>query len=145
MRIRRFLILGFRKTFQEFKGAFIIRLVVIPLKITDEQIMLALLNSPTQKQAAALLGVTEQTISKRIKEADFQKHFSDLRRKMLDTVTSELTKASYVAANKLIGFLDSKNEQLRYSACCKILQLANDAVALNEISQRLDRLENGKS
>ena len=145
MRIRRFLILGFRKIFRELKGAFIIRLVVIPLKITDEQIMLALLNSPTQKQAAALLGVTEQTISKRIKEADFQKRFSELRRKMLDTVTTELTKASYVAANKLIEFLDSKNEQLRYSACCKILQLANDAVALNEISQRLDRLENGKS
>ena len=118
---------------------------MIPLKITDEQIMLALLNSPTQKQAAALLGVTEQTISKRIKEADFQKRFSELRRKMLDSVSSELTKASYAAANKLIEFLDSKNEQLRYSACCKILQLANDAVALNEISQRLDRLENGKS
>ena len=120
-------------------------MVVIPLKITDEQIMLALLNSPTQKQAASLLGVTEQTVSKRIRDADFQKHFSDLRRKMLDTVTSELTKASYVAANKLIGFLDSKNEQLRYSACCKILQLANDAATINEISQRLDRLENGKS
>lgn len=124
---------------------FIIRLVVIPLKITDEQIMLALLNSPTQKQAASLLGVTEQTVSKRIRDADFQKHFSDLRRKMLDTVSSELTKASYAAANKLIEFLDSKNEQLRYSACCKILQLANDTATINEISQRLDRLENGKS
>lgn len=118
---------------------------MIPLKVTDEELMLALLNSPTQKQAAALLGVTEQTISKRIKEADFQKRFSELRRKMLDSVSSELTKASYAAANKLIEFLDSKNEQLRYSACCKILQLANDTVALNEIIQRLDRLENGKS
>ena len=118
---------------------------VIQLKITDEELMLALLNSPTQKQAAALLGVTEQTISKRIKEADFQKRFSELRRKMLDTVTTELTKASYVAANKLIEFLDIKNDQLRYSACCKILQLANDAATINEISQRLDRLENGKS
>ena len=145
MRIRRFLILGFRKIFRELEGAFIIRLVVIPLKVTDEELMLALLNSPTQKQAAALLGVTEQTISKRIKEADFQKRFSELRRKMLDSVSSELTKASYVAANKLIEFLDCKNEQLRYSACCKILQLANDTVALNEIIQRLDRLENGKS
>ena len=145
MRIRRFLILGFHKIFRELKGAFIIRLVVIPLKVTDEELMLALLNSPTQKQAAALLGVTEQTISKRIKEADFQKRFSELRRKMLDSVSSELTKASYAAANKLVEFLDSKNEQLRYSACCKILQLANDTVALNEIIQRLDRLENGKS
>ena len=115
------------------------------MKISDEQIMLALLNSPTQKQAAALLGVTEQTISKRIKEADFQKRFSELRRKMLDSVSTELTKASFAAANKLIEFLDSKNEQLRYSACCNILQLANDTAALNEIIQRLDRLEDGKS
>ena len=107
--------------------------------------MMALLNCHTQKEVATVLGVTEQTVSKRIRDADFQKHFSDLRRKMLDTVTSELTKASYVAANKLIEFLDSKNEQLRYSACCKILQLANDTATINEISQRLDRLENGKS
>lgn len=115
------------------------------MKITDEQIMLALLNSPTQKQAAALLGVTEQTLCKRIRQADFQKRFSELRRKMLDSVSTELTKASFAAANKLIEFLDSKNEQLRYSACCKILQLANDAATINEISQRLDRLEDGKS
>ena len=115
------------------------------MRVSDEQIMVALLNSPTQKQAAAMLGVTEQTLCKRVQKSDFQKRFSELRRKMLDSVSSELTKASYAAANKLIEFLDSKNEQLRYSACCKILQLANDAVALNEISQRLDRLENGKS
>ncbi|MBU5461760.1 hypothetical protein [Lachnoclostridium sp. MSJ-17] len=115
------------------------------MRVSDEQIMVALLNSPTQKQAAALLGVTEQTISKRIRDADFQKRFSELRRKMLDTVSSELTKVSYAAANKLIEFLDSKNEQLRYSACCKILQLANDTATINEISQRLDRLEDGKS
>ena len=92
-----------------------------------------------------MLGVTEQTLCKRIRQADFQKRFSELRRKMLDTVSTELTKASYAAANKLIEFLGSKNEQLRYSACCKILQLANDTAALTEISQRLDRLEDGKS
>ena len=115
------------------------------MKITDEKIMMALLSCRTQKQAAAMLGVTEQTLCKRIRDADFQKHFSELRRKMLDTVSSELTKASYAAANKLIEFLDSKNEQLRYSACCKILQLANDTATINEISQRLDRLEDGKS
>ena len=115
------------------------------MRVSDEQIMVALLNSPTQKQAAAMLGVTEQTLCKRVQKSDFQKRFSELRRKMLDSVSTELTKASCAAANKLIEFLDSKNEQLRYSACCKILQLANDTVALNEIIQRLDRLEDGKS
>jgi len=72
------------------------------VRVSDEQIMVALLNSPTQKQAAAMLGVTEQTLCKRVQKSDFQKRFSELRRKMLDTVSSELTKASYAAANKLV-------------------------------------------
>ena len=38
------------------------------MKVTNEQIMLALLNCHTQKEAAAVLGVTEQTVSKRIRE-----------------------------------------------------------------------------
>lgn len=110
-------------------------------KLKTEDLLLAMLTSKSQKEAAEILGVTEQTICKRIKEKDFKEQFSNYRKQIVDSTSTRLVNSSQKAVDVLVDLLDSESEITRYNASSKILQITNDYVSMQDIIMRLDKLE----
>lgn len=113
-------------------------------KLTDKEIGLTLLTSSTQKQAANKLGITEQTLIKRMKNPSFQAEYTELKKKSFDIAFSELVKATNQAVTVLQELLNSKKEYIRYKAASKIIELTANAIIINDITERLERLEQEK-
>lgn len=113
-------------------------------KLTDKEIGLTLLTSNTQKQAANKLGITEQTLIKRMKSPTFKAEYTELRQKSFDSAFSELVKATNQAVFVLQELLNSKKEYIKYKAASKIIELTANAIIINDITERLERLEQEK-
>lgn len=111
-------------------------------KISDEAILILLLQGYSQRQISAELKATPTTISRRIKKPEFKNLLSEYRQRILDNTATLLTSNSEKAANTLIRLLDSDNELTKYNAASKILSYAENWITLNDLQQRLDTLEN---
>ena len=72
-------------------------------KLKTEDLLLAMLTSKSQKEAAEILGVTEQTICKRIKEKDFKEQFSNYRKQIVDSTSTRLVNSSQKAVDVLVN------------------------------------------
>lgn len=110
-------------------------------KISDDELVSVLLQSRTQREAARVLGLSENTISKRMRDNSFKKKLSERRRKIFDEVNSQLTAASVEAAGVLRELLESTNETIRYSTASRILSLTESYLTATEIMSRLEALE----
>ena len=110
-------------------------------KLKTDDLLLAMLTSKSQRDAAKLLGVSEQTICKRIRAADFKEKFSEYRKGILDATRTRLINNSVKAVDVLISLLDSESEVTRYNASSKILQITNDYISMQDIVRRLDEIE----
>ena len=111
-------------------------------KVTDEKIIEAVLSSDTQIEAAQMLKITPQTLSKRIHQPKLKEKLSEYRKDILDKTSNQLIKSNLKATETLTQLLDSESELTRYNSASKVLQLSKDYIALSDISARLDRLEN---
>ena len=107
-------------------------------KISDDELVSVLLQSRTQREAARVLGLSENTISKRMRDNSFKKKLSERRRKIFDEVNSQLTAE---AAGVLRELLESTNETIRYSTASRILSLTESYLTATEIMSRLEALE----
>ena len=110
-------------------------------RITDEQLILAILNNPTQKKAADELGCSQMTVSRRINRTDFRNKLSEKRREIYDSVNNRLVNSSCVAVDVLVSLLESESEYIQYSAATKILQLSQDYITQSDIMTKLEALE----
>ncbi len=110
-------------------------------KISDDELITTLLQSKTQRQAAQLLNLSENTISKRMQNDSFKKKLSERRKALFDAVNTQLVNAAGEAATVLIKLLQSQNETIRYSTASRILSLTENYLALSEIASRLEALE----
>lgn len=110
-------------------------------KIYDEQIIQALLLNSTQKDTADSLGITPQTLSKRINRPEFKNKLALIRKQQIEIVNNRLVNASTQAVDNLVDLLNSDNEYSRYNASCKILNLAKDYISIEDILTRLEALE----
>lgn len=110
-------------------------------RIQDEELLVVLLTSKTQTEAARKLGVSKQTITRRVKDPEFKAIFSNYRKSILDSVNTKLVNSSQYAVDVLVSLMDSKNELTRYNASSRILSLAQDYISMQDIVERIDKLE----
>jgi predicted transcriptional regulator len=110
-------------------------------QISDDELMLALITSHSQTEAAEMLGVTKTTVSRRVNKPEFREMFAKYRKQKLDTVNTRLVNASEKAVDVLTDLLDSNNEISRYNASSRILSLSQDFISMQDIVERLDKLE----
>jgi predicted transcriptional regulator len=110
-------------------------------QISDDELMLALITSHSQTEAAEMLGVTKTTVSRRVNKPEFREMFAKYRKQKLDTVNTRLVTASEKAVDVLTDLLDSNNEISRYNASSRILSLSQDFISMQDIVERLDKLE----
>lgn len=114
-------------------------------RIRDDELILALLTSKSNREASKKLGCAEMTISRRTNTPQFKKKFRDYRKKLLENVNSKLVNSSSEAVDVLVELLHSKNELTRYNASQKILSLAQDFITLEDLLERIDRLEQAQA
>jgi predicted transcriptional regulator len=110
-------------------------------QISDDELMLALITSHSQTEAAEMLGVTKTTVSRRVNKPEFREMFAKYRKQRLDEVNTKLVDASTRAVDVLISLLDSSNEISRYNASSRIMSLSADYLDRQDIIARLDKLE----
>lgn len=115
--------------------------IYIANKITDLQIIQAILSTDTQKQASEKLNITQATLSRRLKNPKLKAELSKYRLEIIDKTSTELIKSNIIATEKLTELLASDSELTRYNASTKILQLSRDYVMLSDIATRLEALE----
>ena len=114
-------------------------------KITDEELITALLLHSTQKEAAEALGITEQTITTRKKSSSFVRLYNECQQEIIHSATQKLANAAAASADLLIATRDNPDADifLRTNIAKDILRLARDYVAVDELQRRLSLIENG--
>src|SRR5215207_8858521 len=104
----------------------------------------ALLTAPTVKEAADQAGCGERTLRGWLKEPTFAQAYREARREAVSQAVAQLQQYAGAAARELgqlvSGFGGVKPE-IRLSAARTILEMAIKAVELDDIQERLSRLE----
>lgn len=110
-------------------------------RIDDSELLVAILQSGSYSEAARTLGISKQTISRRMKDAELKSRIIELRKGILDSVNLRLVEASNQAVDVLINLLNSANEQTRYNSASRILGLTQDFVECADIINELEQLK----
>ncbi len=95
-------------------------------EITNEQIIIALMNSGTVKGAAATLGITDRTIYNRMIDGDFQTEYKAARADLLRTALNRINDNLSAAIDTVATVMnDSKvNPATRLQAAQTIINAA---------------------
>jgi hypothetical protein len=110
-----------------------------------EKAVSALLSEKTIERAAKKCHVTRQTMHRWLKDAEFRTAYLEAKAEMLRTATRSLTRNSAKAAEVLAKIFSGKpkpNQSANVSAATATLRLALDAFALEDLEERLRKLEN---
>lgn len=96
------------------------------MKVTDEQICVALLGSSTVEEAADYLGVSVSTIYKREQTEQFKALYKDMNYKLLQAATEKIrtTMLSAIQIAKEIAEDEENAPQIRLNACDLLLRHA---------------------
>ena len=112
---------------------------------TNKQLnfMFALLSEPTTTQAYKKIGISEKTACKWLKDPIFQMHFKKLRLDFIKNTTGKLQANTTRAVDTLVNIME--NEDLsalaRVQSARTILEFAYKGVEIEDIQERLDKLE----
>lgn len=110
-------------------------------KITDAELMLAVISGDSQKSIAQRFGMAESSISKRIHTSRFQNMLCQYRSQMIDNTLSSLSKYAIQAVETLGELLNSDNEWMRLQASTKILDYVQSYSYQNDILRQLKELK----
>ncbi len=109
-----------------------------------EKAISLLLSERTIEAAAKKCGVTRRTLHRWMREPQFRDALMEARAELLKTATRTLTRNSVKAADVLAKIFSSKpkpNQSANVSAAIGTLRLSLDAFALENLEERLRRLE----
>lgn len=112
---------------------------------TNKQLnfMFALLSEPTTTQAYIKTGISEKTAYKWLKDPIFQMHFKKLRLDFIKNTTAKLQANTTRAVDTLVNIMENDNLSAlaRVQSARTILEFAYKGVEIEDIQERLDRLE----
>ena len=107
----------------------------------QEQAVAALLTEPTVAAAAERAGVSEVTLWRWLKLADFVAAYRAARRQVVEKAIAQLQQSSWAASTTLLKLLASNSDSVRLRAAVAILDQANKGVELIDLEERLSVLE----
>lgn len=112
-------------------------------KVTDTQIIDALLQCHTQQEAAIHLSISPQTIVNRMKKPEFVQRYHEAQNEILRSTTRKLSSGSEYAAGLLIDTMQDTDESIniRIATAKDVLKLARDFNTLDELQRRLSLIE----
>lgn len=113
------------------------------MRVTDNELISALLTCSTIKVASEKVGLTEQGIYARLKKPEFKEKLQEQRTQQFQVINSKLQDANFKALDKLIELIEDENTpsgiQLKASQC--ILDLSLKSREQLDILERLEDLE----
>ena len=113
----------------------------------DEALAVALAAEQTLRDAAAAVGLSERTATRRWADAAFRRHVAELRGEMVARSLGRLADGMAEAADVLRRLLASKNERVRLGAARTLLEWGVKLRESVELEERLraleERLSNG--
>ena len=109
----------------------------------SEEVIAALLETPTIKAAAERAGIGEATIYRWLDDPEFEREYRRARRQAVQQAITRLQQLSGEAVETLREIMTDKaaSDQARLRAAKTILDGAVDAVELEEIEERIKTLE----
>lgn len=78
------------------------------MRVTDNQLISALLTCPTIKLASNEVGLSEQSVYARLRKPDFRKKLQNARDTHFQVISSKLEDANFKALDTLINILDDR-------------------------------------
>lgn len=111
------------------------------MRVSDDEIINAILSTPTQKLAAEKLKITEQTLTKRLKNPRLKANINQYRKDCLKHTANRIIQQTDTALAKLFGLMNSENENIQLQAICKVLSYSAEFCKICDIQSRLDDLE----
>ncbi len=111
-------------------------------KLNNEDLLISYVSSGfNQTKTAKALGTTKQTINRRVKSPEFQELLQNYRKNLFQQSSQILLENTLRASKTLVKLLDSKTENIRFQAACKILNLSNDFTTIDSLETELENLK----
>lgn len=107
----------------------------------QERAIAALLECPTQAQAAQGAGVSLATLSNWLKKAEFQRGYREARTRVVEAAVGRLQNLTGAAVDKLGKLLESANENVAYAAAKTILEHSIKGIETADLLTRIEELE----
>jgi hypothetical protein len=110
-------------------------------KNADSTLIAALASGATVEDAARTSGVSETTVYRRLREADFRQRVTDVRGEMVSRAVARLSATSTLASDTLRALLAARSETVRLGAARSILELGAKLRESEELAARVSALE----
>lgn len=113
------------------------------MRVTDNQLISALLTCPTIKLASNEVGLSEQAVYSRLRKLDFRKKLQNARDNQFQVISSKLEDANFRALDTLINILDDKEVGggIKVRAAQTLLDLSLKNREQADILTRIQNLE----
>ncbi len=108
-----------------------------------EKALGALLTEPTLQAAAKVSGVSEVTLWRWLKEADFAEAYRNLKLEVVGQAITRLQQISCAAVETLNSIMQNEAilASVRVNAAKSIIEMAIKAVEMDEIVRRIEEME----
>lgn len=113
------------------------------MRTTDNQLISALLSSPTIKSASDMVGLSEQAVYSRLRKPDFRAKLQNARDTQFQVISSKLEDANFRALDTLLQILDDREVSagIRVRAAQTLLDLSLKNREQADILARIQTLE----
>lgn len=113
------------------------------MRVTDNQLISALLSSATIKQASDKVGLSEQAVYSRLRKPDFRTKLQNARDNQFQVISSKIEDANFKALDVLINILGDKEVSagVRVRAAQTLLDLSLKNREQADILTRIQNLE----
>lgn len=112
------------------------------MKIDNEKLLISYVrNGFNLTKTAQELNICRQTVAKKVSTSEFQEELSRYRKHLFQQSSQNLLESTQSASTALVKLLNSKNENIRLQAACKILNLSADFTTIDDLQQELNSLK----
>lgn len=113
------------------------------MRVTDNQLISALLSFATIKQASDEVGLSEQAVYSRLRKVDFRIKLQNARNDQFQVISSKLEDANFKALDTLVRILDDKETSagIKVRAAQTLLDLSLKNREQADIITRIQNLE----
>lgn len=113
------------------------------MRVTDNQLISALLSSATIKQASDEVGLSEQAVYSRLRKVDFRTKLQNARNDQFQVISSKLEDANFKALNTLVSVLDDSEVSagIKVRASQTLLDLSLKNREQIDVISRIENLE----
>ena len=108
-----------------------------------QQAITALIEAPTIREAAGIVGIGEATLFRWMQDADFQSAYRDAKKRVVDQTIANVQRASGEAVQTLKSIMTDGNMPASSRVACAraILETAVKAVEFENLTSRIETLE----